>query len=189
MIIGDRAVAVFLVQARVTMDGRGGEIPGAIKGHQIMAVEKHHGFKRLTPLELSKGELERRSQGLRRHWIEALTHPRVTGRAFNTIDGLQIAFCPLFVKGEQGGCFERICAAAHIRSYAEFRNMWSILPRDGSNSFKVNRLQRSIWLNYSAYSCRPFASYIEGGQHAHDLLHTGADADDVCRCSCRAVSR
>src|SRR6266567_1778371 len=74
-------------------------------------------------------------------------------------------------------------------SYAEFRNMWSILPRDGSNSFKVNRLQRSIWLNYSAYSCRPFASYIEGGQHAHDLLHTGADADDVCRCSCRAVSR
>src|SRR6266567_1017544 len=90
-----------------------------------------------------------------------------------------------------GACvaLERICAAAHICSYAEFRNMWSILPRDGSNSFKVNRLQRSIWLNYSAYSCRPFASYIEGGQHAHDLLHTGADADDVCRCSCRAVSR
>ena len=35
---------------------------------------------------------------------------------------------------------EQICAAANIRSYAEFRNMWSMLPRDGSNSFKVNRL-------------------------------------------------
>jgi hypothetical protein len=71
-----------------------------------MAVEKHHGFKRLPTLELSKDELERRSQGLRRNGIEALPHPRVAGRAFNTIDGLQIAFCPLFVKGEQGGCFE-----------------------------------------------------------------------------------
>ena len=38
VIRGDRAVAVFLVQARVTVDGLGGEIPGAIKGHQIMAV-------------------------------------------------------------------------------------------------------------------------------------------------------
>ena len=61
MIRGDRAVAVFLVQARVTRDGRGGEIPGAIKGHQIMAVEKHHGFKRLPTLELSKDEGERRA--------------------------------------------------------------------------------------------------------------------------------
>src|SRR5512145_3422478 len=71
-----------------------------------MAVEKHHGLKRFTTLELSKDERERRSQGLRRNGIEALTHPRVTGRTFNTIDGLQIAFGPLFVKGEQGGCFE-----------------------------------------------------------------------------------
>ena len=106
VIIGDRAVAVFLVQARVTVDGRGGEIPGAIEGHQIMAIEKHHGFKRLATLELSKDERERRAQGLRRNGIEALPHPRVTGRACNAIDGLQIAFCPLFVKGEQGWCFE-----------------------------------------------------------------------------------
>src|SRR6058998_1817610 len=85
VMIGDRAVAVCLAQARVTVDGIGGEIPGAIKGHQIMAVEKHHGFKRLATLELSKDERERWSQGLRRNGIEALTHPRVTGRAFNTI--------------------------------------------------------------------------------------------------------
>src|SRR5262249_25901305 len=43
---------------------------------------------------------------LRRKGIEALAHPRVTGHAFNAIDGLQIACCPLFVKGEQGRCFE-----------------------------------------------------------------------------------
>jgi hypothetical protein len=30
VIIGNRAVAVFLVQARVTVDGIEGEIPGAI---------------------------------------------------------------------------------------------------------------------------------------------------------------
>src|SRR6267143_6436974 len=68
--IGDRAVAVFLVQARVTVDGMGGEIPGAIQGDQIMAVEKHHGFKCLPTLELSQDELERRSQGRRRDGIE-----------------------------------------------------------------------------------------------------------------------
>src|SRR6266571_9081588 len=39
--------------------------------------------------------------------IEAPTHPRVTWRVGNAIDGLQIAFCPLFVKGEQGRGFER----------------------------------------------------------------------------------
>src|ERR1700730_1003045 len=97
---------MFLMQARVTVDGRRGEIPGAIQGHQIMAVEKHHGFKRLPTLELSKDERECRSQGLWRNGIEALPHPRVTGCTCNTINGLQIAFCPLFVKGEQGGGFE-----------------------------------------------------------------------------------
>jgi hypothetical protein len=84
---------------------------------------------------------------------------------------------------------EHLCAAAHIGSYVLSKNMRSMLPRDGSNSFKVHRLERSIWLNYSAYYGRPSASYLEGGQQAHDLFHTGADADDVCRCSCRAVSR
>ena len=63
---------MFLVQARVTVDGRRGEIPGAIKGDQIMAVEKHHGFKRLPMLELSKDEREGMPQGLRGNGIEAL---------------------------------------------------------------------------------------------------------------------
>ena len=106
VIRGDRAVAVFVLQARVTVDGRGGKIPGAIERYQIMALETHHWFKRLATLELSKDERERRAQRLRRHGIEALPHPRVTGRACDAINGLQIAFCPLFVKGEQGWCFE-----------------------------------------------------------------------------------
>src|ERR1700756_2761903 len=36
-------------------------------------------------------------------------------------------------------------------------------------------------LIYSAYYCRPFEPYIEGGQYAQDLFHTGADADDIGR--------
>ena len=106
VIRGDRAVAVFVLQARVTVDGRGGKIPGAIERYQIMALETHHWFKRLATLELSKDERERRAQRLRRHGIEALPHPRVTGHAVNAIDGLQITFCSLFVKREQGRCFE-----------------------------------------------------------------------------------
>ena len=41
-------------------------------------------------------------------------------------------FCPL----------PRICSAAHIRGYAEFRNMRSILPLDGSNSLKIKQFFR-----------------------------------------------
>ena len=52
-----------------------------------------------------KDELEGMPQGLRGNGIEAL-HPRVTGHAVNAIDGLQITFCSLFVKREQGRCFE-----------------------------------------------------------------------------------
>src|SRR5713101_2995134 len=33
-----------------------------------------------------------------------------------------------------------LCLSVGLRSYVEFRNMWSMLPRDGGNSFKVNRL-------------------------------------------------
>jgi hypothetical protein len=104
--IGDRAVAVFVLPARVTVDGRGGKIPGAIDCYQIMAIEKHHRFKRLATLELSTDERERRAQRRRRNGIEALPPSRVAGRACDAIDGLQMAFCPLFVKGEQGGGFE-----------------------------------------------------------------------------------
>ena len=71
-----------------------------------MAVEKHQRFKRLAPLELSKDELEGMPQGLRGNGIEALPHSRVTGHAVNAIDSLQITFCSLFVKREQGRCFE-----------------------------------------------------------------------------------
>jgi hypothetical protein len=87
------------------------------------------------------------------------------------------------------GAFKQICSAAHICSYALSRNMWSMLPRDGSMSCQISWSRRSIALISSAYYCRPCRPYIEGGQYAHDLLHTGTDASDVRRESGRAVSR
>src|SRR2546425_9840674 len=76
---------------------------------------------------------------------------------------------------------ERICAAAHIRSYALFRNMWSMLPLDGSMSCQISRSRRSIGLIYSAYYCRPCESYIEGGQYAHcHLTHKSATWAEIC---------
>src|SRR6267143_2969366 len=84
---------------------------------------------------------------------------------------------------------ERICAAAHNRSYALSRNMWSMLPIDGSKSCQISESRRSMSLISSAYYCRPCGLYLEGGQYAHDLLHPGTDTSDV-RCeSGRAVSR
>ena len=63
-----------------------------------------------------------------------------------------------------------------------------MLPIDGSMSYQVSRLRHSMSLIYSAYYCRPYRPYIEGGQYAHDLFHTGADAGNVRRGSDRAVS-
>ena len=64
-----------------------------------------------------------------------------------------------------------------------------MLPIDGSMSCQISWSRRSMSLIYSAYYCRPYGPYIEGGQYAHDLFHTGADAGDVRRWSGRAVSR
>ena len=84
--------------------------------------------------------------------------------------------------------YEQICAAVHICSYVEFRNMWSMLPTDGSKSCQISWSGRSISLIFSAYYCRPCGPYIAGGQYAHDLFHTGTDAGNVRRGSDRAVS-
>ena len=64
MRIRDRTVPMPRVQTRGTGNGRGGKIPRAIEGQKVVAIEKHHLFKRLATLELSKDALE--------HWAEPL---------------------------------------------------------------------------------------------------------------------
>ena len=49
----------------------------------------------------------------------------------------------------------QICRAAHIWGYAESRNMRSILPLDGSNSFNIKPFFRRTTSVYTAYYCRP----------------------------------
>jgi hypothetical protein len=51
---------VDFVQARCAMNRRGGTIPRAIKGHSIVALQKHHRFQRLAALKLPKDARERR---------------------------------------------------------------------------------------------------------------------------------
>jgi hypothetical protein len=89
--------------ARVPGEGRRGEIPGASKGDQRMAVETHPGCQRLPTLEWSQDERAGRPQGLWRHGSEALPPPRGAGRTCPTIEGLPIACGPRCVTGEQGG--------------------------------------------------------------------------------------
>ena len=64
MRIRDRTVPMHRVQTRGTVNGRGGKIPRAIEGQEVVAIEKHHLFKCLATLELSQDALE--------HWAEPL---------------------------------------------------------------------------------------------------------------------
>src|SRR6266446_6720922 len=64
MIIRDRPVAVLLLKTRGTVNRLRGKISRAIKGHQVVALQKRHCFKRLTSLELTKDACERRPQRL-----------------------------------------------------------------------------------------------------------------------------
>ncbi len=52
---------------------------------------------------------------------------------------------------EAGVCvaMERICAAAHIRSYVEFRNMWSLLPGRPVTLYKRANLPRIFLAAFS----------------------------------------
>jgi hypothetical protein len=58
VIIGDRTVAMDLVQARGTVNRLRGKIPRAIECQEIIAVKKHHFFQRLASLELTKDAFE-----------------------------------------------------------------------------------------------------------------------------------
>jgi hypothetical protein len=89
--------------------GLGGRLPSdsVAAWHRIGWQESpEYACKRLPTLELSQDERECRSPGLWRNGLKACPHPRVPGRPFHTLDGLHLAFGPLFVKGEQGGGFE-----------------------------------------------------------------------------------
>ena len=106
MRIGDRTVAVVLFETRLTMNGFGGKIPGAIEGKQITALEKYHLFKRFAALQLPKDACER-PQGFGCNGIEHLSHVRVARGARNAVDCFQVAFGALLVKVEKGWAFER----------------------------------------------------------------------------------
>ena len=64
MRIRDRTVTMHRVQTRGTVNGRGGKIPRAIEGQEVVALEKQHLFKRLATLELSKDALEHGAEPL-----------------------------------------------------------------------------------------------------------------------------
>src|SRR4051794_9150197 len=58
MIVGDFAVAAFLLQAGRAMDVFGRKIGDAIQGQQIMALKKGERFEGLAALQLPKDAVE-----------------------------------------------------------------------------------------------------------------------------------
>src|SRR5215475_1732237 len=66
MRIRHRTVAMYLVQTRGTVNGRGGKIPRAIEGQKVGIIEKRQRFQRLAALELPKDALEHRAEPLGR---------------------------------------------------------------------------------------------------------------------------
>ena len=71
-----------------------------------MPIQKHHRFKRLASLQLSKDALEYRTEHLGRDRVKDGAHMRVAWDALNAVDGVQIALGALLVKGQERGCFE-----------------------------------------------------------------------------------
>jgi hypothetical protein len=63
-----------------------------------------------------------------------------------------------------------------------------MLPIDGSKSCQISWARRFRCLIYSAYYCRPYEPSIEGGQYAHDVFHTEADAGHVRHGSGRTIA-
>jgi hypothetical protein len=84
----------------------GGEIARAIERQSIPVIQEHHRFERFPALSLGQHALEHGAERLRGDRIEYLTHVRVARDALDPVDGVQIALCPLLVKGEERGRFE-----------------------------------------------------------------------------------
>ena len=80
--------------------------PVPSSARRYCALKKHHLFEDLTALKLSKDRPKRRTKRLRGYWIEGLSHRGVARDVLNSVDGGQIPLDPLFVKGQEGGCFE-----------------------------------------------------------------------------------
>lgn len=59
VIIGDRTIAMDLVETRVTVNRLRGTIPRAIECQELIAVKKYHLLQCLTALELTKDARER----------------------------------------------------------------------------------------------------------------------------------
>ena len=58
-IIGDRTIAMDLVETRVTVNRLRGKLPRAIECQEIRVVEQYHLLQCFTALELTKDALER----------------------------------------------------------------------------------------------------------------------------------
>jgi len=106
MSIGDRPVAVDLLETRCTVNRLGGKISRAIKGQPIVAIKEHHRFKRLAALQLPKDTGEQWTERLRGDRLESLAHMCVAGDTLDAVDRCQIALCPFLVKREQRRRFE-----------------------------------------------------------------------------------
>jgi len=106
MKIGDRPIAVDFLQTRGTVNGLGGKIPCAIEGQQIVVIKERHCFTRLASLQLPKDTREHRAEHLGGHRVKDFAHMRVARDPLDPVDGVQIAFGSLLVKGQQRGRFE-----------------------------------------------------------------------------------
>src|SRR6266481_5276322 len=74
MVVCDRPMTVDFLQTRRTVNRWGGKIPRTIEGHSIVALQKHHVFKRLASLELPKDALEGRPERRGGDRVECLAH-------------------------------------------------------------------------------------------------------------------
>lgn len=105
--IGDRTVAMHRVHTRGTVNGRGGTIPRAIEGSEVVAIKKHHLFQRLATLEWPKDALEHRAEPLGGEGIKSLAHVGVARDTLNPLDGVPIALSALLITRQERGRFER----------------------------------------------------------------------------------
>jgi hypothetical protein len=104
--IGDRPIAVDVVETRRTVNRLGGEIARAIERQQIVAVKERHRFQCLATLELAKDAREHRAEQPGGDWIKDFAPVRVARDPRNAVDGVHIALRSLLVKGQERGRFE-----------------------------------------------------------------------------------
>jgi hypothetical protein len=84
----------------------GRKILRAIKGQEVMAIQKCHRFQGLAALHLPKDARKHWTEHLGGDWIKDGAHVRVTRDPLNAIDSVQIALSALLVKGQERGRFE-----------------------------------------------------------------------------------